>query len=305
MLNDGEATTRLRSALKSAQKIGISLGCAVSLLHEGGLRAPEDINVFGETGESYFKRRQAVDPDQSAEYKQYAGWSVLDPDQLIQSLTRVADVQGLTALALKATAAPGWAGDMPGGDGIYPNAHLGYTVETRLLCIRSEGFDPIDASPYLYLLNLDPSLPFFPSGNAEGLWKALNDFRFRENTRRLAQIHAAVHRVTPALPLYLDDRASPYTDPYACWYGRWESAGSIPKNPVYFIESEGRAAAFATSPEPIRIRYGWNGKPDAIARAFGNTAEDAAKNWRGVALDLTRLAPAVAMHMLSALPTSP
>lgn len=305
MLNDGEAATHLRTALKAGRKVGISVGCAVSLLHAGGLHAAEDINIFGETGESFFKRLKAKYPDESEGYQRYAGWSVLDPAQIARILTPLAEVQGLSALTFKATAAPGWAGNMPGGDGIYPNGHLGYTVETRLLCIRSEGFDPIDAYPYLYLLNLDPSLSFFPSGYAEGVWKALNDFRFRENTRQLAQIHATIRQIAPTLPLYLDDRASPYCSPYVSWYGRWESADRVPKNPVYAVESEARAVAVSMSSEPIRIRYGRNIKPEDLARAFGDTAQDAAKNWRGVAFDLSRFAPTDALHMLGGLPTTP
>ena len=73
MLNDGEAATRLRSAVKVARTVGISVGCAVSLLHNGGLSASDDINVFGETGESFFKRRRADNPEEAGDYAMYAG----------------------------------------------------------------------------------------------------------------------------------------------------------------------------------------------------------------------------------------
>lgn len=123
MLDDSQGATRLHAAVNSAHKVGILVRCAVSLLQDGGLRAPEDVNILGETGDTYAKRKLRADPD------------------------------------------------------------------------------------------------------------------FKD--------------------------------------------------------------------EPIRIRYGFGGKPEALAVGFSNTAQDAAKNWRGVALDLARLAPAEALQMLNALPESP
>ncbi len=167
--------------------------------------------MLGETGERFIKRLAADSKFYADEYTHYAGWSVLDPAQITRILTPIASVQGLSCLALKATAAPGWAGDIPGGDGIVENGYLGYTAETRLQCIRTAGFDPIDASPYFYSMDLDPSLPFFPSERPNGVWKALANFRLRENTRILILLHAALRHVSPDLPFYLDDRASQYT----------------------------------------------------------------------------------------------
>ncbi len=304
MLDDGEAVTRLYSALKTARKVGISVGCAVSLLHKGGLRTPEDINILGETGDDYSKRQFAADADYKYEYEQYAGWSTLDPAAVERILVPLASVQGLSALALKDTAAPGYAADTPGGDGIM--TCFGYTENMRLLCIRSEGFDPIDVSDSMYALDVEPTLPLFPTGGVDvGIRKNLKDFRFRENSQRLGQVHAAIKKVAPSLPLYLDDRGIIYTQGHLNWYGRWDIASRMPINHIFNVESEERADAYLSSDEPIRIRYGGSAKPEALAVGFGRTAQDAAKNWRGVALDISGLAPADALKVLAALPVSP
>ncbi len=306
MLDDREAAERLRSALKMAHKVGISAGCAASLLQEGGLAGQDDLNILSETGDAYAKRRLAADPDFKYEYPQYTGWKMLDPVVASRILESLASIQGLSALALKATAAPGWAADTPGGDGIDTNGYFGYTEDTRLQCIRSDGYDPIDISPYLYTLDLDPTLPLFPTGSAEsGIWKSLCDFRFHENTKRLGLIHAGLKKAAPSLPLYLDDRAIIYTQRHLCWYGRWDKASRMPKNQIFVVESEERADAYASTDEPIRIQYGSGGKPAAVAVRFGAIAQDSAKHWRGVALDIARSDPADAIRILNALPDSP
>jgi hypothetical protein len=160
-------------------------------------------------------------------------------------------------------------------------------------------------APSSFSLGFEPSLPFFPSPLIDGPWTTLNEFRWKQNKRAIARIHAALRKARPDLPLYLDDRASAYADPNTSWFGRWDVAEQVPVNPVYAVESEAREAAFAVSREPLLCRKGWNGKPDALARAFGEIAQQAAAKWRGVALDLTGLTPAQALRMLGGLPAAP
>ena len=230
-----------------------------------------------------------------------------DPTQVARILTPIASVQGLCALALKATAAPGWAGDISGGTASSLTAILAIlTRETRLQCIRAAGFDPIDASPYLYMMEVDPSLPFFPADSLDGVWKALAVFRLRENTQMLSRIHAAVRQIAPTLPLYLDDRASQYTDSELAWYARWDSSDRIPENNVFLVESEARATAFASGPRSqSESSMAVTGSQSRWRSPSETRRRMRQKNWRGAALDLARLTPTDALHMLSGLPASP
>ncbi|HLK55220.1 MAG TPA: hypothetical protein VKU00_01570 [Chthonomonadaceae bacterium] len=303
LLDDPKAPERLQSAVAAGKKIGIRVGGAVSLLRGGGVSGQEDLNILGETGAQFAKRRAANNPELQDYYGAMSGWIVLDPNQAVRLLTPLTRIQGLSSLTLRATAAPGWAGDVQGGDGIPTNGHLGYGVATRLACIRTEGFDPLDVAPYSYSLRIQVELPFFPDTSIDGLWHTLNEFRLNENRKGLIPIHAALRQAAPGLPLYLDDRASPYTDPHVRWYGRWAASNLVPVNPVFSIETMGREAAFVGSSEPLLCRKGRSGNPAILARALGETAQQATKDWSGVALDLIGLTPPEALRMLGGLPT--
>ena len=301
-LDDPQASERLVSAQVAGRKLGLFLGCAVSLLRGGGMPGEEDVNIFGETGAAFVKRKVAAAPQNLGRYARLADWTLLSADQTLRLLTPLAEVPGLSALTLKASAAPGSAGDVGGGDGIPTNGHLGYDLASRLACLQTEGFDPVDIGPYPYSLETPVSLHFFPDN---GLWKTLGAFRLQQNHNRLAQVHKALHKLVPQLSLYLDDRASAYTDPTLRWFGRWDDPARMVVNPVYFIDSEGREAAFANSPEPLLRCPPWNGKPEGLAAVLGETSEKAVKKWPGIALDLTGFAPADALKQLGGLPVFP
>ena len=201
LLNDANAPERLKIAVTAGKEAGLRVGVAVSLLRNNGLAGQEDVNVFGETGAQFVARRAAGKPDVQAYLAKMVGWQVLDEKQAMPLLSRLSQVPGLCAFALKATAAPGCAGDPGGGDGIWRDGHLGYDVETRLACIRKEGFDPIDAAAYSHNLSLSPNLPFFEDrGGDGGLWKTLTDFRLARNKQALAQIYAGSIKLRPACP---------------------------------------------------------------------------------------------------------
>ena len=157
----------------------------------------------------------------------------------------------------------GMAGHTSGGDGVPSMGILALAMDTRLACLRAQGFDPIDVSPYSYTLQMDASLPFFPIQQGDGLWEGLNEFRLRQNKQALVQLYAGLRQTAPHLPLYLDDRASPYAQPNTSWHGRWDAGERALYNPVYAGEGEGHEAAFATSSEPLLNRTGWYGNPDA------------------------------------------
>jgi len=305
-LDDPQAAEHLAAAQVVGRKIGIAIGASASLLRGGGLAGTEDVNILGETGAAYAKRRSAAaSPQMRNYYGRMADWMQLEPAQVVKLLTPLAQTPGLSALTLKASAAPGWTGDMPGGDGIPTNGHLGFDSATRLACLQTEGFDPIDVGPYPYALGTVVSLYFFPDQPSQGLWKALNNFRLRQNQQRLAKIHGALRQVAPELPLYLDDRASAYTDPDTRWFARWDDPARIAVNPVFFVDSVARDAAFAGSPEPILRCPPWNGKPEGLAKTLGDAAEKAANKWPGISLDLTTFTPTDALKQLGGLPDIP
>ncbi len=303
LLNDAAAPERLKIAVTAGKDVGLRIGVAVSLLRNNGLAGQEDVNVFGETGAQLAARRGAGKPDVQADLVKMAGWQVWDEKQVMPLLSRLSQVPGLCAFALKATAAPGCAGDPGGGDGIWRDGHLGYDVETRLACIRKEGFDPIDAAAYSNNLSLTPTLPFFED-RGNDLWKPLTDFRLTRNKQALAQIYATLHQSAPGLPLYLDDRASSYTDPNLSWHGKWDAPERIPINPMYWGDSEGREKAFAGSSEPLLNLRGTYGNPQALAYAVGRVAQRAAQDWRGLTFDLTELTIPQTLRMLEGLPAS-
>jgi hypothetical protein len=301
MLDDRTAQARLTDAVGTGKKIGIPIGAAISLLKQGGMPGPEDVNILQETGTEHARRKPGGND-------LLAGWTTLDPDQAIRLLLPLTRVPGLSALALRATAAPGWAGDPGGGDGLAEAAHLGYGVPVRLACIRDQGFDPLDVIWSYNLLRYRAptqlSLPYFPDAGAgdDALWPKLAEFRLRWNRQDMARIYEALHRATPELPLYLDDRASAYCNPNTRWYGRWDISEKVPVNPIYFDASQASAVASTASSEPLLSRKGWYGNPVDLALALGRTAQQASQPWRGLTLDLTALTPAQALNMVSHLP---
>ena len=304
-LDKPDAVAQVKAAIVAGRQANLKVGVLVSLLHDGGIPTPEDINIFGETGAQYAGRRAQTAPkSMSGYYERMAGWTLMDSAEVGRRVSELARTPGLSALALKSTAAPGWADSPAGGDAIPANAHFGYSVPFRLAYLRAEGVDPLDVTHYAYSLNAQVSLPFFP-GDSENLWKSLNAYRQRENDRAMSAIYRSLKQAAPDLPLYTDDRVSSYGDPNTGWYARWDSAERLPANPPYAVESEARTAAFARSSEPLLRQPAWSGKPESVARAFGDTAQRAAQQWRGVVLDLTKRAPAEAMRIINALPDCP
>jgi hypothetical protein len=304
-LDEPQAPERLKRAQGKGKRFGLAIGGAVSLLRGGGMPGPEDVNILGETGAAFVKRKVSAAPQYRGYYARISDWTLLSADRTISLLTPLAQIPGLSALVLKASAAPGWVGDVSGGDGIMTNGELGFGPDTRLACLKAEGFDPIDVGPYPHALGQAGSLHFFPHLNSDGLSKTLSDFRGRLNQKSLGQIHKALRKLAPQLPLYLDDRAGAYTDPTLRWFGRWDDPARMVVNPVYFIDSEGREAAFAGSPEPLLRCPPWNGKPEGLAVVLGEMSEKAVKKWPGIALDLTGFAPAEALKQLGGLPGFP
>ena len=80
-LDDPQAAERLTTAQVAGRKLGLALGGAVSLLRGGGMPGTEDINILGETGAAFAKRRGAASPQMRSYYARMADWTLLSPDQ--------------------------------------------------------------------------------------------------------------------------------------------------------------------------------------------------------------------------------
>ena len=180
-LHDAHTPDRLRNAVAAGERAGIRVGASVSWLKrgKGETWGTEDINLAGETGEQYITREFArveaqaesesnYTPDEMAVIKQiidkvmvayFSRWTVPDAALARAPLAAVLAVPHLSALALTDFAAPGWNTDSEESNGYAPGDALGYTLETRIACVRAEGFDPIDV--YDNSAKLPFTLPIF------------------------------------------------------------------------------------------------------------------------------------------------
>lgn len=292
--SDTKQRARLGAAVKAGAKIGLRVGAVVDVLR--GYKGTLDVNVLGETGAAFVDRKAKEDPQWWGEYYsgRYPKWNVWDENTIPSSLIPLATVPGLSALTLLATAAPGHAGVVKGGDGIPPGGHLGYTAAMRLACIEASGFDPIDVGDYSHTLGLNPEVGLF---EADELWDELTRFRWNRNKQEMGRLHAALKSAAPGLPLYLNDRASSYASPNSAWYIRWAQAERIPVCQLYVVESTHRETAFAASFEALLNREGGSGKPKDFANAVVKTIASSAK-WSGTVIDCSSLSAADALRML-------
>ena len=301
----------------------------------GGLPGEPERNILGETGEAYRTRelkRYATDahPDWYADaFDGSVGWTSPPPEvsALAARLRPIVTVPGLAALTLRATGGPGWTGIRPGGDGLMTNGALGYTLSERRAFLAFYGVDPIDIPDQQYLLREIPwNLGPFTEHDGQGEYRIENArmvlrpasevprlawqaFRAGESARLLADIYAALR--SAHLPLFLDDRASAYTDAHTEWFGSWDAGDRLPNNPIFSIDSEGRAAARAAS-RTVIARWGRRWTPARAARSgaaadFARQAADAARGhlppaWDGMALDLSALPTGDTLRLLDTLP---
>ena len=158
-LADPVASARLLDAgVKAGTGLHIAVGASIDLLKSGGMPGEPDQNILGQTGAIFGAQAAAHEPKQPAflsdpvwklyfarKGARYAGWiSPPDPSAVSARLVPIAHVPGLAALTLRSTVAPGWAGYSSGGDDIWANGHLGYTLQTRRAFLDLYGIDPID-----------------------------------------------------------------------------------------------------------------------------------------------------------------
>jgi hypothetical protein len=254
-------------------------------------------------------------------------------------LQALAKTPGLAGLALRDTAAPGYAMPPKGAprDQRDGRNDFGYTDALRLACLRAEGVDPVDIDWEYTTVGRTPlTLPFFddllpdgrrrPSSSAT-LRTAWNGVRAKANLAALAPLHAALAKTAPAgFPVWMRDRVDPVgeADLRGGWYGTWDRPDAPPtQTPADpFAAATGGAAgsplgsARAVSKrvllnltETPPTRYGPlpdGYKPDRVqdfARTVKYRLENAAKNgcWDGIVLDLSEMPLADALPLLAAL----
>lgn len=302
----------LKATLAQGRTAGIAVGVLVPLLRDPQLGAPERTLTL-QTGEAFAETLlQSTFLKEHPEYggwwsRGYRGWRVLGPkdDATIEAfLKKLALLPGLAGLALKDTGGPGFAGQKSGGDGLQIGGEVGYTPERRLAFLRQEGYDPIDFGRYDYALQKTPELPFFPSREAaagEARW-----FVFREDEvkARLTRFHRLVQANKPGLPLYLPDRVSDYADANTEWYGSWDSASTLPQNPVYAVRSEAMSAARKASKAIFLLyRRRIKGDPATFHTNLERVGKEALTDkWNGLWVDLSDQPPSDALSLLATLP---
>ncbi|MBC7805764.1 MAG: hypothetical protein H7145_06400 [Akkermansiaceae bacterium] len=223
-LYDARTPDRLKRAVALGKSLGIPVGASAPWLKRGAGESMgiEDVNVSGETGRRWIADEMSRMTRQTNEMgaelgvpvtldKQtdrmfalagaYLGdWIVPDARIAREPLSAVLSVTDLSAFVLTDTAAPGWDREMTDSNDSLPGALLGCTPATRIACIRSQGFDPVD----VYDASLRPpfTVPELHFG-PENLTGPMTAFRVGENRRELAALLGPV--AGRAVPVYVEE----------------------------------------------------------------------------------------------------
>jgi hypothetical protein len=291
--SDRNQRAQLAAAVKAGSQLGLRVGALVDVLR--GYEGAPDVNVLGETGDAFAKRKQAKYPDLE-EYRDYfPGWNVWDASEIERGLLSLASVPGLAALTLRSTVAPGYVGVLQTNDGVAPGGYLGYTAAARLACLDANGFDPIDAGRYFQALNATAQVGYFTTGT---LWTELATFQSKRNRRGMARLYAVLKGTAPDLPVYLGDRASSYSFRESSWYVRWTHPERLPVLPYDGVQRTDREEASAVSPEVLLNHRVRNGKVSDFVNAATPTFDRAKQLWSGVVVDCSSLSASDAERML-------
>lgn len=258
---DSEPT---RAASDNAAGAGAAAPSSSSALAGGAL----DVNIRGETGAAFVRRRLASPEAQQSPWlrdqlaRAGANWLRPQAPEVAQSVKRrlvaLAATPGLAGLVLTGTAAPGYddpgqpagerSGWSPGDENEY-----GYSVEQRLVFLRKEGYDPIDLVGPTNYVNADLDLPFFsdqafqprhiqleggrwgPEPNWRGPREKWRGLRYEQNAGFLADLYAALKAARPDLVLVLRSRPDTGGEGgggYESWYGTWDKPNALPRSPA-------------------------------------------------------------------------
>jgi hypothetical protein len=264
-----DAGAQLARAINAAKPTGIQVGARVLLL-DGTDAPPEqkDLTVFSETAvrpEALIYRSPSYPPLPSE-------WRRVDTPAataaLKKALLSLAETPGLSALILSDSLAPGYAAPPKPRPEYHqlrtePNA-LGYTPEMRLMFLRKEGVDPLDAyhtgsypevrgillqPPFFRFERLKPSPPrnetpgfgitdgrlvphFITSGSpwdaTQSVLEKWAEARAGINAAFMADLYTALRQKRSDLTLFLQNRHVTLYSSYA-WFGSWDKPDALPQ----------------------------------------------------------------------------
>ncbi len=305
-----ETPERMATLVALGKEVGLPVGAVVSWLKRdaGETFGTEDINLLGETGTQYATRNQTAFVARRPEdavyiidfYRRFTGWTVPDATPALSRLTALAHTKGLSALVLTDTAAPGYAEENKDSRiWKFQNGKVGYTMATRLLCLREEGFDPVDVAERPASLSLNPDV-VLPQEDAR---LSLAAFRTRLNARELIRLFPAVRGTNATLPIFLDDRI-PFGITENGAFVRWDAANRLP--PTVDGNGDGMASRKTFGTESLySYQPGSHQSPLRNAIEFGEYAHTSAKGWRGLVYDANRFPAVTAEKNIEALPDAP
>jgi hypothetical protein len=333
----------LRTAVAAGRTAGIPVWAAVSLLRGSGIGEP-DRNILGETGDVFARRavaaaRNRPDARENPEWADEitavlagcGGWYSAAPEQageLAARLETVAATPGLAGIVLSDSGGPGHTGERRQILAIPMRGNMGYTLPARLAFLRTEGVDPLDivnrsdisalhandftVGPFFPMVypskappaagGQEPSMPFiFP-------WQRWESFLEERNRSLLGGLYAAFRKRHPALPLFIDDRGSTFAHARAAWFGSWDAAEKLPKNP-WEDAKRCLAEARATSKMNLLVyrpktSQGSAPSTPSFLAEWGATVEQAGVGWDGTVLDFRALTSAAVVRLLESLPRS-
>ena len=343
--NDDEAVRFLTEAIKAAGENGLPVWAVVRLLRPAPLdqNVPDDrnevrdVNVLGETAAQYAVRRPrfAAQHDVAEDRSVPADprdWLRIDlpavADALRRRLVRIASAPGLAGLALRDTAAPGYADPATNFRSTAFNdpRDFGYTPGQRLAFLRREGYDPLDLvnsghdlgpgvldlpfysghnpQPRLIPVNgrmeMDPAVPGPPLLR----WRA---FRNQANVAFLSALHAALRgsgAPRPDLPLLVRDRSAAYFGDVGGWYGSWDAAERLPGRVFGGTDPAALARIARTQSRRnlLNVVADTAEDPRAFSQAVAATLGNAkAEDWDGFVLDVSGVPADKALPLLTRL----
>jgi hypothetical protein len=333
----------LRTAVAAGRKAGVPVWAAVSLLRGCGVGEP-DRNILGETGDAFARRAVAAArnrPDArenpawadeiTAVLAGCGGWYSAAPEQagvLAARLETAAATPGLAGIVLSDSGGPGHTGERRQILAIPMRGNMGYTLPARLAFLRAEGVDPVDIvnrSDISALHANDFTVgPFFPAyypikappaaGGQEASvrftfpWVRWESFLEERNRSLLGGLYASFRKRHPSLPLFIDDRGSAFAYTRAAWFGSWDAADKLPKNP-WEDPKRCLAEARVTSKTNLLVYRpkttpGSAPSTPSFLAEWGAMIEQAGVGWNGAVLDFRALTSAAVVRLLESLPRS-
>jgi hypothetical protein len=239
--NDPRNDALIRDAVEAGKASNVAVVPVISLLQRprrptgsgGSLKFAQDMNILQEPGEAWATRRAKSFPATNSQifgafYENAGDWvlptQVASTAAIIQSVKRITHIKGVSALALRNPAAPGYALPDPQQNfSLTPGSDFGYTPDMRLSFLKQYGYDPVDLVGDDESFNVPGlSLPFFRDRGrimrqAARDW---NTFRYNTSAKFLSALYDQVQVGENTVPILIERRSNSMTDPtgiYELW----------------------------------------------------------------------------------------